>query len=810
VPPRPKRKRSDKSKTSEKEHKAINTLRTTLLIAGALTLHAAPPPPFTATDPLGINADDIAALNAMPEQALLRAGFVDVTKPPFSADPCGKKDSTKAIADAVSFGRHHKLAVWFPIGEYLASDTIECRGGWCDERTKEWLYLPFCELWPCVLIGERKGSQRPTIKLAPGSPGFDKPGKPVLTFVSNGWSRPAPFARPAPFSSSVGFNQLLYGIDVEIGVGNPGAVAVSCEQAEGSTIQDCEFRVGEGYAGLLNGPGGGGGVYNLTVKGGRFGSVNEGVGRPGVLFTGCRFEGQREAVMSYSCRGSLVCVGCEFKVGPGIPWLRGRNGAQPPNCLNAVDCIVDYASAMRDPLIEAETAVSLLNIWIRNASGTLAATQNGKVSLPGGAGWALVREAGFPYQMENSKLTTPVYVDLKPVEGNHLKAEVAQGEPPADLRSRHLLWDPARFPQWNDPEVINVCDTPFNARGDGKADDTEALQKAIDAHEKLFLPKGVYRITRPLRLRPNSKLIGVSQAYTLIAPMTAVGGAFEDPQHPEPVFLTADTAQAETQLAFIGVFMPREEVRAAYLVDWRCGGRSSMRCVIPFTGYTENDLYPMSKGLRPWINWKWEEVRELSGYKGGVRHWTHKNAGPYAMSDRDPNWPLARVRGHGAGAWYPFVALDGRWQGPKGWRVLVENIKGPFNIYMAHLQYGNGESQMAIVDSENIGLYQIKNEFGGQAVTIRGSRHIRAIGFGGWLFPGTPEGKFFVDRSSDITFGGFIWNFKPSASNGHPVVRVKQSDGVELITKPYEMPAFFSIGRSTPGSPKNPTTKESQ
>ena len=107
-------------------------------------------------------------------------------------------------------------------------------------------------------------------------------------------------------------------------------------------------------------------------------------------------------------------------------------------------------------------------------------------------------------------------------------------------------------------------------------------------------------------------------------------------------------------------------------------------------------------------------------------------------------------------------------------------------------------------NSENIGLYQIKNEFGGQAVTIRGSRHIRAIGFGGWLFPGTPEGKFFVDRSSDVTFAGFIWNFKPSDSNGHPVVRVKQSDGVELTTKPYAMPTFFSIGRSTPGSPQKP------
>lgn len=752
---------------------------------------------FSTDSPLGLCVDDIAALNAMPQQQLLEQGFIDVTAPPFAADPTGSKDSTEAIRNAVFFGRHHKLAVWFPLGEYLVSDTIDCRGGWSDERTEQLLYLPFCELWPCVLIGERKGSHRPTIKLAPHSPGFDKPGKPVLSFMSRRWVRRRPFERPVdgPLNGATGFNQLLYGIDVEIGAGNSGAAAVSFEQAEGSTIQDCEFRVGEGYTGLKNGPGGGGGVYNLTVKGGRIGSLNEGVGRPGVLYTGCRFENQREAVMDYSCRGALVLVGCEFKADPGVRWMRGRQGVWPPNCLNAVDCVVDYTGQMIDPLIEAETSVSLLDVWIRQASEKLAITQSGMMCMPSGGDWALVREAGFPYQMKDSKLTTPVYVDSKPVEANYLRAETANAAPPADLRSRHILWDSARFPQWNDPDVVNVRNDPFNAQGDGKTDDTAALQKAIDAHEKLFIPKGVYRVTRPLRLRSISKIIGVSPAYSLIAPMAAEGGAFNDPKNPQPVILTADAADAETQLAFLGVFMPREEVWAPYIVDWRCGGRSFMRCVIPFTGYTENDLNPMSKGLRPWINWKWEEIRELSAYSGVVKHWVQGQGGPYAMSERDPDWPLARVRGHGAGGWYPFVALDGRGHGPNRRRVLVENIKGPFNIYMAHLQYGHGSSEMAIIDSQNVGLYQIKNEEGNQVLEIRGSRQIRAIGFGGVPVPGTPEGKFLIEQSADVTLGGLIWSFAPSEKTRYPVVRVRQVGEVEMATQPYAMPTFFSVGK---------------
>jgi hypothetical protein len=52
----------------------------------------------------------------------------------------------------------------------------------------------------------------------------------------------------------------------------------------------------------------------------------------------------------------------------------------------------------------------------------------------------------------------------------------------------------------------------FSAQGDGVADDTEPLQRAIDAGSGLQrvvgLPAGVYRITRPLKCPPNTMLMG--------------------------------------------------------------------------------------------------------------------------------------------------------------------------------------------------------------------------------------------------------------------------------------------------------------
>ncbi|MFN7900615.1 MAG: glycosyl hydrolase family 28-related protein [Synechococcaceae cyanobacterium] len=48
-------------------------------------------------------------------------------------------------------------------------------------------------------------------------------------------------------------------------------------------------------------------------------------------------------------------------------------------------------------------------------------------------------------------------------------------------------------------ETVSVLD--FGARGDGKADDTAAIQRALDAHPLVLLPPGTYRISDTLVLR---------------------------------------------------------------------------------------------------------------------------------------------------------------------------------------------------------------------------------------------------------------------------------------------------------------------
>jgi hypothetical protein len=385
----------------------------------------------------------------------------------------------------------------------------------------------------------------------------------------------------------------------------------------------------------------------------------------------------------------------------------------------------------------------------------------------------------------------------------------AGGDPPPDLTSRHH-WDASSFPAWHSRGVVNVRHPPYGAKGDGSTDDHAALQRAIDENEFVFLPKGAYRISKTLRLRPRTKLLGVSPAYSMICPVSVPGGDFQDPRHPRPAIQTAATAEAETGLAFFSVFMPREDVKAASMLDWACGGRSFARCVFPITGYTVNDIFPLSKGIRPWHNWTWEQMDDFSSAPGAVAHFIgsawHYGAENHPAGKLDalakaaaqdvPNWPLIRVHGHGAGGLYPFYALDGRPNGPNSRRILVENTSGPFSIYHAQFQYARGAAEMEIRGSAHVAIFGIKNEGPSVALRVVNSKHILVAGYGG---PGGPpsEGKFRVQGSSNVSLAVLTNDFVPGRPGAKvPLVRGSLPEGREFDSGPEERPALFRISES--------------
>ena len=70
----------------------------------------------------------------------------------------------------------------------------------------------------------------------------------------------------------------------------------------------------------------------------------------------------------------------------------------------------------------------------------------------------------------------------------------------------------------DDPKAIYLTPDKFPVKGDGVADDTDALQAAIDAAQAktgfgiVFIPNGRYRLTKTVYVWPGIRLIGYGQS----------------------------------------------------------------------------------------------------------------------------------------------------------------------------------------------------------------------------------------------------------------------------------------------------------
>ncbi len=174
-----------------------------------------------------------------PAGAMIEKGgvVIDVTHEPFNAKGDGRTDDTAAlirvmdfVADAVRQGRatknphglHH--VVYLPKGEYLISDSLVSQH---DAGEGGFAYLR--------VVGEHR--EQTVLRLKDNAAGFDDASKPKTVLPWEG--------------NKAGQGNILWGNEarnftIDVGKGNPGAVAMTFMGANGSSMDHLTLRSGQG------------------------------------------------------------------------------------------------------------------------------------------------------------------------------------------------------------------------------------------------------------------------------------------------------------------------------------------------------------------------------------------------------------------------------------------------------------------------------------------------------------------------------------------------------------------------------------
>lgn len=268
-------------------------------------------------------------------------GYLDPTKPPFSADPSGREDATGALRAAVEYARRNYLTLWLPSGEYLVSDTITCketeRLDAIDGTHDHWQQARYV---PTRWVGTTApGSAKPVLVLAENTFTNRSEPRPVVWFwMQNG----ANGTSPPPYSGghsqpNANCNQVFQGIDIRISSGNPGAIGIRARGAQMMVVQDVTVFAGDGLIGLSGGAGSGGSHYGVTVIGGRYG-VDYTTAQPGPVITGFTLVNQSCSALVYAGLQTLTAVGLRIK--------QPRAARQPAiltGCAPSTNTVPDWA-----------------------------------------------------------------------------------------------------------------------------------------------------------------------------------------------------------------------------------------------------------------------------------------------------------------------------------------------------------------------------------------------------------------------------------------------------------------------------------
>ncbi|MGF7148608.1 sugar lactone lactonase YvrE [Sphingomonas zeicaulis] len=401
------------------------------------------------------------------------------------------------------------------------------------------------------------GAKRPVILLAPNTPGFQQGVSTMIVFAGgdqyNVGQVPVPVPTVVPRdkvvrdANSGTFYSSMSNVDIEIGAGNPAAAGVRFRMAQHAFLSHMDFRLGSAFAGVYQS---GNVIENVHFHGGRYGIVTEKTS-PAWQFTllDSSFDGQRDAAIREH-EVDLTLVNVSIRDTPvGIEIDRGYGDSLWGKDVRFEN--VSKAAVIISNENNVFTQVGFENALASNSPVFARFRDSGKTVAGKGRAYKV---SSFSYGLAIPDLGhTGSYATEAKIEA--LPAMPAPRTP--------AIRDLPAMAQWVNVKSLGVA-------GDGKTDDTAAIQKAIDGQRILYFPAGFYKVTDRLTLRPDTVLIGLHPALTQLyipdgnpnhAGLGAVLPILETPRGGDNI------------LSGLGLFTGRINPRAAALL-WRSGETS--------------------------------------------------------------------------------------------------------------------------------------------------------------------------------------------------------------------------------------------
>jgi hypothetical protein len=414
-------------------------------------------------------------------------------------------------------------------------------------------------VWPGVrLIGY--GATRPVVLLADNTPGFQTGVGDMVMFVggSPASAQRAPRRIPFPPPGSVPpkdvvdagagtFYSAMSNIDFEIGAGNPAAIAIRFHAAQHAYLSHMDFHIGSGLAALTEI---GNEAEDLHFYGGRYAILTD-KPSPAWQFTllDSVFEGQREAAVREHEAG-LTLIRDTFRNVPVAMDIDPHYADE----LWVKDCrfeqiakAVVIISNEKSPLTE----IGFENAVLKDVPTFALFRESGK-TVPGKG--AIYRVGSFNYGL------------ILPGEGS--TGAIGMRYDATTLSALPAALPPAIPALPPTQDWVNV--RTLGVVGDGTADDTAAIQKAIDSRRVLYFPSGHYRVSDTLTLKPDTVLIGLHPTLTQFDLEDSTPG-FQGVGAPRPVILAP--AGGSNIISGFGVYTGGINQRAVGVL-WQSGAGS--------------------------------------------------------------------------------------------------------------------------------------------------------------------------------------------------------------------------------------------